>query len=284
VTVTSTDSRGNQATGTITVEVVDTTPPELIPPSAVEAEANAVFSTVVLDEVSATDVFPVTVSNNAPPTYPLGTTHVLWTATDANGNESSGTQSVTLVDKTPPAVTPPPDVVVTATGGLTPADVGTATATDIFGATVSHDGPASFPVGLTLVTWTAVDGNGNQASATQRIEVAYRFDGFSGPIQPGGLYNANRTLPLKFRLSFDGGTPATTAVARLSVAFLGAGAAPGDPLDVDSSDGGPEGDVFGFTGDHYHLNVRTQGWPSGWYRLSVALDDGRGYTMDIALR
>ena len=283
LTVTATDASGNASSQMVTVTVVDTTPPEITAPPAVNAEATAILSVVEIGGPTATDIFAVTVGNDAPTAFPLGATRVTWTGTDPSGNAASAVQTVTVVDTTLPALTLPPDVVVPATGGLTPVDIGTATATDIFGATVSHDGPASFPVGLTLVTWTAADLNGNRASATQRVQVVYRFDGFSGPVQAGGVYKANRTLPLKFRLSFADGAPVATALARLSVVFLGPGAATGDPLDVDSSDG-PDGDLFRYTGDQYHLNVKTSGWNPGWYRLSVALDDGRAFAMDIALR
>jgi hypothetical protein len=36
------------------------------------------------------------VSNNAPATFPIGTTAVTWTATDASGNSSTCTQQVTV--------------------------------------------------------------------------------------------------------------------------------------------------------------------------------------------
>jgi hypothetical protein len=38
-------------------------------------------------------------------------------------------------------------------------------------ASVTNDAPASFPVGTTLVTWTATDRNGNSASCEQQVIV-----------------------------------------------------------------------------------------------------------------
>jgi probable HAF family extracellular repeat protein len=48
----------------------------------------------------------VTVTNNRPATFPAGTTTVVWTATDANGNAANCSQSVQIGgDTTPPVVT-----------------------------------------------------------------------------------------------------------------------------------------------------------------------------------
>jgi hypothetical protein len=284
LTVTATDASGNHASAVVPVTVADTTPPVIAAPADVVAEANAVLSTVAIGSATATDIFPVIVASDAPAAYPLGETTVSWTATDANGNQAGATQAVRVVDTTPPVLSVPPDVTVIADGALTPVEAGTATATDVFGATVTHDAPELFPLGATLVTWTAVDANGNRASASQRVEAVYAFNGFSGPILPGGVYKANRNLPLKFSLSFAGGSAASAAVARLAVGFLGADGSAAQPLDVDAGGLADGGDLFRFTGDHYHFNLKTHGWAPGRYRLTVSLDDGRAYPMEITLR
>lgn len=72
---------------------------------------------------------------------------------------------MTIVDTTPPQITPADITLVS--GG----DIGTATATDIFPVNVTHDAPDVFPAGTTLVTWTATDSSGNNASATQTVTV-----------------------------------------------------------------------------------------------------------------
>jgi hypothetical protein len=280
----ATDANGNSTAATQLVTISDTTPPDLTLPADVVAEANGVQSTVGIGHPVATDIFPVTVSSDAPSTYPLGTTHVLWTARDANGNETSGTQAITVVDTTPPVVTPPPDVVVVASGSLTAVDIGLATATDIFGATLSSDAPASFPIGTTTVTWTGIDGNGNVATARQLVKVTYQFDGFEPPVRPGGTYRVNRTLPLKFALSFADSTPVTSAVAALSVFRVGADDSLSEPLDVGRHGTADGGNLFGRDGNHYQFNLGTRGWAPGRYRLSVALDDGQTYSMDVTLR
>ena len=112
--------------------------------------------------------------------YPLGTTSITWTATDAAGLTSSDTQTVTIVDTTAPSIAAPPNAeaiadIATCTKVVA---VGSATATDNCGtATVSStrsDGEslaAPYPLGTTTITWTAVDGSGNSTSATQTVKV-----------------------------------------------------------------------------------------------------------------
>ncbi len=171
VTYTAKDGNGLTTTGTQTVTVVDTTAPVLNVPGDITAEANAINSTVAIGSATATDIFPVTVTSDAPATYLLGTTVVTWTATDANGNVTTGTQNVTVVDTTAPVLTVPADVSVEATGMQTPVSIGTATATDIFAVTVTSDAPATYPLGTTVVTWTATDANGNVTTGTQNVTV-----------------------------------------------------------------------------------------------------------------
>jgi hypothetical protein len=70
-------------------------------------------------------------------------------------------------DTTPPTFTSvPADITTTVCGSF---DIGTATATDPCGVTITNNAPAQFPPGTTLVTWRATDGAGNVATATQRV-------------------------------------------------------------------------------------------------------------------
>jgi len=87
-------------------------------------------------------------------------------AWDAAGNEFSKSRSVTIADATPPVVSAPSDKVVEATGGLSGVSLGSATATDNVGGSLSAvpstTGP--FAVGVHTVVWTATDSAGNSAS------------------------------------------------------------------------------------------------------------------------
>ncbi|MDE1769883.1 MAG: HYR domain-containing protein, partial [Thaumarchaeota archaeon] len=125
---------------------------------------------------TATDIQPVTITNNASKTFPLGKTTILWIAKDVSGNTSNGTQVIDVVDTTAPKITVPHDVIVNATSSTgTHVDIGTATASDsVHLASVRNNAPALFPFGNTTVVWTAKDDAGNTANATQVIQVVDR--------------------------------------------------------------------------------------------------------------
>ena len=178
VTLTVTDDDG--ATGNVIYSVsvtapADTSPPSIAAPAEVTVEATGSLTTVAIGTATATDAVdpnPV-ITNDAPAQFPLGTTSVTWTATDASGNSASDTQPVTVQDTTLPSIAVPADVTVEATGSLTTVAAGTATATDAVdpNPVITNDAPAQFPLGATLVTWTATDASGNSVSDTQFVTV-----------------------------------------------------------------------------------------------------------------
>jgi PKD repeat protein len=101
---------------------------------------------------------------------------VTLTATDDAGASDSASATVTVsdpTDTTPPTITAPADVSVEATGETTPVALGSPTVSDNEDPSpaVSHDAPMAFPVGATVVTWTATDASGNSASDTQTVTV-----------------------------------------------------------------------------------------------------------------
>ncbi len=105
ITWRATDSAGNSASAVQTVVVRDTTPPVVTAPPDVAVTVNSVPATVALGSASATDIFgPVTVSNDAPVAFPEGNTTITWTATDANGNSATASQSVTVTLNTAPTI------------------------------------------------------------------------------------------------------------------------------------------------------------------------------------
>ena len=117
------------------------------------------------------DAGPMTVTNNAPDPFAVGANVVTWTGEDAKHRVATATQTVTVVDTTDPIFTfVPPNVSMNNCG---PAPLGLPTATDDCAGTVgfTNNAPASFPVGTTIVTWTATDASGNQATATQSVSV-----------------------------------------------------------------------------------------------------------------
>ncbi|WP_039835184.1 HYR domain-containing protein, partial [Paenibacillus sonchi] len=95
VTWTAKDANGNAMIGIVTVTITDTVKPVLKLPADITLEATAVKTPVEIGQATATDIYDVTVTSNAPEDYPLGTTEVTWTAKDANGNVTTGVQKIT---------------------------------------------------------------------------------------------------------------------------------------------------------------------------------------------
>ncbi|GAA4855322.1 hypothetical protein GCM10023310_37850 [Paenibacillus vulneris] len=69
----------------------------------------------------------------------------------------------------PIELTVPGDLTVEAVGERTKVDIGTATSTE--GVVVTNDAPSDFPLGTTVVTWTAKDAEGRTRTATQKVTV-----------------------------------------------------------------------------------------------------------------
>ena len=175
VTWIATDTSGNSASDTQIVTVSDTTLPTITPPTDIVVEATSPDGiSVDIGQATANDIIGVdSVSNNAPALYYLGNTTIIWTATDVHGNSASANQTVTVLDTTAPSIIPPADV---ASEAQSPTSnvvaIGVATADDTVGViSVDNDAPTVFPLGDTLVTWTATDAAGNIASATQKVTI-----------------------------------------------------------------------------------------------------------------
>jgi hypothetical protein len=179
VTVTVVDEAGNYQHTTFTITVRDTTPPVIttFSPNLVVEATMPSGAVVTYAAATATDaVGPVTIgySKASGATFALGTTTVTVTATDAYGNASSKTFSVTVRDTTAPVITAPNMTVdATAPSGWR---VGTfaATATDAVGpVTLTYNKATGtyLPFGVTPVTVTARDAFGNTSTATFTVTV-----------------------------------------------------------------------------------------------------------------
>ena len=178
VTWTATDASGNSSTATQTINVIDVTAPTLTIPVAMTATAGSgCTATVVLTAPIASDnCSGVTLTNNAPATFPIGNSVVTWTATDVAGNTVTKTQLVTVTDTTAPTLSVPVAMSASAGNNCSAAVILTnPVATDNCTSPVilTNNAPASglFPVGVTIVTWTATDAYGNNTSAIQTVTV-----------------------------------------------------------------------------------------------------------------
>ena len=173
VTWTVKDQSDNESTQTQNVNVVDTSKPILITPSDIEIESTGIETIIDdLGEIITEDVSEInSISNDAPESFPLGETIVTWTATDTSGNSASDTQLITVVDTTLPQIIAPSDVILEAVDPLENyVELSNGRIFDrVEIESVENDAPEFFPLGETIVTWTATDTSGNSASDTQRI-------------------------------------------------------------------------------------------------------------------
>ncbi|MBI3885691.1 MAG: HYR domain-containing protein [Opitutae bacterium] len=180
-TLTLTDITGNVVTKTFTVTVgggvTDTTAPVITLGGNLTAEATSASGAAVNFTATATDAtdgtVAVTTTAASGAVFPLGTTTVTATATDAAGNVATKTFTVTVVDTTKPVLALPANLTVEATSGAGAVATFAATATDATGATLTYSvaSGSTFPVGTTTVTATATDAAGNVSTGTFTVTV-----------------------------------------------------------------------------------------------------------------
>lgn len=194
------DMAENLATISFRVNVLDAQPPIFNSEDVLietSAELGLCSATVELPVIEAYDDCGVTVTRtfdfNGTPiadpgnSFQVGTTTIFYTATDDSGNTSLLTVSVVIHDEELPVIEPPTLIEVDAALGdcgatIVFTDAGQTganynflppTVSDNCGiASLTNDSNGNFfPVGITLLTWTVEDVNGNSSSTTQTIIV-----------------------------------------------------------------------------------------------------------------
>ncbi len=188
VSCTATDAHGNSATKgfNVTLTFDDITKPTFTSvPGTINAEAAVPGGATVTYSVSATDdsgAPPTVVCNpGSGSTFPVGTTTVHCTATDAKGNSENAQFDVvvTLVDHTAPVLSGvPANKNVEANGPAgSIVNYSTPVANDnldglIAAVTCSPDSGSLFPLGTTAVNCSATDSHGNTGQASFNVTVA----------------------------------------------------------------------------------------------------------------
>ena len=185
VTWTITDASGNETTCEQLVTVNEDILPTIACPPTMNftSDEGECFATVSdIGEANGFDncgTFDIT--NNASTTFNIGETMVLWTITDAAGNEANCTQIITVVDVELPEITCPVAIEI-------PAEVGICGAsTDGIplpvysdncptGLTVVNDAGSTLVYGENIITWTVSDAAGNEAMCTQMVTVVDEED------------------------------------------------------------------------------------------------------------
>jgi len=141
--------RGNTISAIQKITVVDTTKPVLTVPADVEVRATGETTVVDIGQATATDIFEVTITNDAPAAFLAGITIVTWFATDANGNTSTTTQRVKVIAETPtPTPTSTPTVTPTPTNTHEPTPTATSTSKPTPTPTTTPTATVSVPSGV----------------------------------------------------------------------------------------------------------------------------------------
>ena len=189
-TYTTTDAAGNTSSCSFTITVNDTEAPVIsCPPDMTisndlgNCDALVSYSVPTGTDNCGNPVIVQTGGLGDGGTFPLGSNVETYTATDAVGNTSSCSFTITVKDVDPPVFACPTGNVVRTTDlgmcdhlavdqDLDPAvsDCSILTLTNDYNQSSSLDG-AVFSKGRTQVTWTATDASGNSTACTYNIRI-----------------------------------------------------------------------------------------------------------------
>ncbi|MFT6410103.1 MAG: hypothetical protein ACJA15_000919, partial [Flavobacteriales bacterium] len=178
VTWTVVDDSGNASMCSQNVIISDNENPAILCDwdVSVNPDPGSCEATVTLTAPTTSDNCTIaSITNNAPANYPSGTTTVTWTVTDAAGNTATCDQNVTVTDSINPTISCAADVAVVADAGSCFTSVALSnptTADNCSVASVTNNAPATYPTGITTVTWTVTDAAGNTATCDQTVTVA----------------------------------------------------------------------------------------------------------------
>ncbi len=182
VTLTAVDASGNRAQRSFSITVTDCLPPIVnCPPDMLRETDRGASNAVVRWTTSAMDNLPgctVTCTPSSGSVFGIGITTVVCAGRDAAGNTANCMFTVMIVDREPPVLTVPANIVVVTDPGQDTAVVNyTASVVDnVPGATVTCTPPpgSTFPLGTNLVTCIASDAAGNTVTHSFTIAVVDR--------------------------------------------------------------------------------------------------------------
>jgi Ca2+-binding RTX toxin-like protein len=187
------DTHGNIANGSFTITVVDTTAPVVAIHAPEIAEASGPAGVIVSYTIpTATDlVNPLSPAVTCLPAsgsmFPLGTTTVNCSATDAAGNIGTSSFTITVGDTTLPVITLIGSSPVVVPLGAYYTDAGASASDlvdgDLTAAIVTVNPVDTSIAGMYTITYDVTDSHGNAAiQVTRTVEVAYFCNGLPATI------------------------------------------------------------------------------------------------------
>jgi uncharacterized repeat protein (TIGR01451 family) len=217
-----------------------------------------------------------------------------FTATDGANLTASATQTITVIDTTPPVITCPANqefyLPLNTTGISMNVDYTDATAADNCSTALVVSTPAPnsvFGVGTTTVNSTATDAAGNSSSCSFTVTVRYNFTGFFSPVNNlpvMNVVNAGKGIPVKFSLSgnkglsiFETGYPASGVIACNTT----------DPaVDLDATvTAGSSSLSYDAASDQYSYVWKTESsWAGSCRQLVIKLKDGKMYRANFKFK
>ena len=177
-TVTYKDPSGCIATDQVVVKVCAAAPIAVCQEVSASVDENGCTAAVDANRFDGESTSPSegTLSFSAFPAgpYPVGITEVILTVTDENGTSSTCQTKVTVKDSILPEIAAAADVIAENDQGecFATIELEQPKASDNCQVTVSSDFDGKvFPLGETIVIWTATDASGNKKATTQKINV-----------------------------------------------------------------------------------------------------------------
>ncbi|CEG29338.1 PxKF domain-containing protein [Bacillus sp. B-jedd] len=204
-------------------------------------------------------------------------------AFDKAGNEASTTVSDINIDKTDP-------VIHFVNGGTyTLNQPVTWTASDALSGLETPDSgtiDTSKP-GKKVITITAIDNAGNKVESTFNYTVEYNFGGILQPINKDGksIFKAGSTVPVKFQLKDANGNFVSISEAKIYFDKV-SNLVTGNEQEAVSTSAATTGNLFRYDAkdNQYIFNLSTKGLPTGTYQITIKLDDGKFYSVEISLK
>ncbi|MGH9845544.1 MAG: PxKF domain-containing protein, partial [Blastocatellia bacterium] len=292
ITYTANDGRGNTATKTRTVNVLDTTAPAITlngaNPMTVQCATGFTDPGATATDNCAPSA-PVTASGSVNTSVP-GSYTITYTARDGVGNQATKTRTVNVVDTTAPVINCPANIITylplnsTDTSKIVNFAV---TATDACGSasvTTSRASGSAFPLGTTTVTATANDGRGNTSTCSFTVTVRYNFTGFFPPVDNPPVVNsvnAGQPIPVKFSLSGNKGLAIFAAGYPVSQPI---GCSSGSPTS-ETVTAGSSSLSYDATTDRYNYVWKTdKAWKGTCRQLVVKLNDGTTHVANFQFK